>query len=129
MWTVGFIVAPTLFAMLDDRALAGSIAGRLFTILSVIGLFSGVLLLLMQWARHGRQVWRQWRVWLLVVMLIVIVSGEFFLQPMMAAIREGGLLDSEKARFGMLHGISSVLFLINSLAGLVLVLFGLRPTR
>ncbi len=127
MWAVGYIVAPTLFNMIDERALAGEIAGRLFTIMSFIGLFSATLLLISLLATGMKPVMRQWRVWLLVVMIAVIVAGEFVLQPQMAAIREGGVLATEKAQFGMLHGIASVLFLINSLAGLVLVLFGLRP--
>ena len=38
LWTIGYIVAPTLFAMLEDRQLAGSIAGRLFHAEAWIGL-------------------------------------------------------------------------------------------
>ncbi|HEX7634207.1 MAG TPA: DUF4149 domain-containing protein, partial [Noviherbaspirillum sp.] len=30
LWTVGYLVAPTLFATLSDRALAGMIAGSIF---------------------------------------------------------------------------------------------------
>ena len=126
MWTVGYIVAPTLFAMLDDRALAGSIAGRLFTIMSFIGLFSAIFLLLTLVIRDGKQFVQAWRSWLLVAMLVIIVLGEFWLQPQMAELRTHGISESEKARFGMLHGIASVLFLINSLSGLVLLIFGLR---
>ncbi|MCE2832533.1 MAG: DUF4149 domain-containing protein, partial [Oxalobacteraceae bacterium] len=32
LWTVGYLAAPTLFATLPDRALAGSIAGSLFRV-------------------------------------------------------------------------------------------------
>ena len=32
MWTVGYLVAPALFATLPERALAGSIAANLFRI-------------------------------------------------------------------------------------------------
>jgi len=126
MWAIGYIVAPTLFAMIDDRVLAGSIAGRLFTIMSFIGLFSASFLILTLAIRNGRQFVQQWRSWLLVAMLILIVLGEFWLQPQMSALRENGITDSEKARFGMLHGMASVLFLINSLSGLILLIFGLR---
>ena len=126
MWTVGYIVAPTLFAMLDDRALAGSIAGRLFTIMSFIGLFSAIFLLMTLAIRDGKQLMQAWRGWLLIAMLVIIVLGEFWLQPQMAELRTNGITESEKARFGMLHGIASVLFLINSLSGLILLIFGLR---
>ena len=124
MWTVGYIVAPTLFAMLDDRALAGSIAGRLFTIMSFIGLFSAIFLLITLAIRDGKQLIQAWRGWLLIAMLVIIVLGEFWLQPQMAELRASGITESEKARFGMLHGIASVLFLINSLSGLILLIFG-----
>ena len=37
-WAIGFIVAPLLFARLPDRALAGMLAGKLFTIVAFIGI-------------------------------------------------------------------------------------------
>lgn len=127
MWTVGFIVAPTLFAMLEDnRVLAGSIAGRLFTIMSYIGLVCGTLLLIAVIVQYGKAVLRQWRAWVLLLMLVIICIGEFVLQPMMAQLREAGLQDANAVAFGRLHGVSSVLFLINSLAGLVLVIAGVN---
>jgi len=125
MWTVGYIVAPTLFAMLDDRAVAGSIAGRLFMIMSYIGIFASLFLLLNALMRYRQTSRREWRVWLLLLMLVIILTGQFVLQPQMAVLREGGLLDEEKEQFGLLHGIASVLFLVNSVSGLVLVIFGL----
>ena len=126
MWTVGYIVAPTLFTMLDDRAQAGAIAGRLFMIVSFIGMFSAIFLLFTLAVREKQQILQQWRAWLLLMMLIIIVVAEYGLQPQMATLRQDGILESEKAKFGMLHGIASVLFLINSLAGLILVIFGLK---
>lgn len=127
MWTVGFIVAPTLFAMLEDnRVLAGSIAGRLFTIMSYIGLVCGTLLLVTVIVQYGKALLRQWRAWVLLLMLVIICIGEFVLQPMMAQLREAGLQDANAVAFGRLHGVSSVLFLINSLAGLVLVIAGVN---
>ena len=127
MWTTGFIVAPTLFNMLDDRILAGNIAGRLFTIMSYLGLVCGILLLVGQFSRSFSGWQRNWRIWVLVAMLVVISIGEFGLQPMMAQLKATGLEQgSEAARqFGHLHGIASSLFLLNSLLGLVLVVFGL----
>lgn len=130
MWSVGYIVAPTLFAMLDDRSLAGALAGQLFTTMSYLGLVAASVLLSAQLYR-AETVWhRNWRVWVLVVMLLVIVIGEFYLQPLMAELKSAGLSEgSENAkRFGQFHGIASVLFLINSLLGLGLVVFGLRPS-
>lgn len=126
MWTVGYIVAPTLFAMIEDRTLAGAIAGRLFMVVSFIGIFSSIFLLFTMAVREKQQILQQWRSWVLIFMLIIIVVGEFILQPLMAALRQDGISPTENTQFGMLHGIASVLFLINSLAGLILVIFGLQ---
>lgn len=127
MWTVGFIVAPTLFHLLDDRTLAGNLAGRLFSIMSYLGLGAGSLLLLGQFARSLSGWHRNGRIWALVTMLVVISIGEFGLQPMMADLKSTGLAEGSEAarRFGQLHGIASSLFLITSLLGLGLVVFGL----
>jgi hypothetical protein len=128
MWAIGFIAAPTLFNMLDNRQLAGNLAGQLFTIMSYLGLVCGGLLLLGALVRSGSRWARDGRVWALIVMLIVVVIGEFVLQPMMVQLKASGLPEGspEAAQFGTLHGIASTLFLINSLLGLGLVAFGIR---
>jgi len=117
LWTIGFIVAPTLFYVLDDRALAGTIAGRLFSIESYLGLLCGGLLLLIAWnkTRPGQRF--SWRVGLLATMLVIIVLGEFGLQPMLATFKAQGL----SAEFARWHGVSATLYLLNSLLGLVAV--------
>ncbi len=119
MWATGYVVAPTLFDMLD-RVTAGTVAGRLFTIQSWIGLFCGVLLLI---ATSGRRPLAAVRRWLLVVMLAVIAAGQFGLQPMMEALKAEGLVEGSEtaARFATLHGLSASLFLLNSLLGVALV--------
>jgi uncharacterized membrane protein YesL len=130
MWSVGYIVAPTLFAMLENRALAGAVAGQLFTIMSYLGLVAATVLLSAQ-LYYAERVWhRNWRVWVLLLMILLIVIGQFYLQPLMAELKTAGLIEgSDNAkRFGQLHGAASVLFLINSLLGLGLIVFGLRPS-
>lgn len=124
MWIVGPVVTPTLFKMLDDRSLAGTVAGQLFTIMSFIGLFCGCLLLLSHAVSLGTQVIKSWRAWLLVSMLVLIVIGEFVLAPGIIEIRDAGMPADAKARFDMLHRTASTLYMISSLAGLVLVIFG-----
>ncbi|MDH5446151.1 MAG: DUF4149 domain-containing protein [Gammaproteobacteria bacterium] len=124
MWIIGYVVAPVLFKMLE-RQLAGSVAGQLFTIMSYIGLVCGILLLTSMIYRTGFENLLQWRVVVLISMIVIVIIGQFVLQPMMAELKAAGLSGDIRAQFGRLHGISSVLFMINSLAGLALVVFGL----
>ncbi|MDH5778555.1 MAG: DUF4149 domain-containing protein [Gammaproteobacteria bacterium] len=124
MWIIGYVVAPVLFKMLE-RQVAGNVAGQLFTIMSYIGLVCAVLLLTSLIYRTGFANWSQWRVLVLIGMLVILVIGQFVLQPMMAELKAAGLTDATRPQFGRLHGISSLLFMINSLAGLALVVFGL----
>jgi len=126
MWIVGPVVTPTLFKMIDDRTLAATIAGQLFTIMSVIGLFCGSLLLISHVWASGKQVFKSWRAWLLLAMLLTIIIGEFVLAPGIVEIREAGMPDDARARFDMLHRSASTLYMMSSLSGLVLVIFGVN---
>ena len=119
LWVAGFVVAPLLFAELDDRAQAGSVAGSLFTLTSYIGLVCGRLLVLV----NGR-VFRciNWRLVVIVCMLLLVAVGQFVITPMVADLRVQGL--SGTPRFGQLHGLASVLFIITSVLGLLLVAAG-----
>lgn len=120
MWTTGYMVAPILFTTLDDRQLAGMLAGQMFTVMSYIGLVCGTLLLIGSLYRAG---FKHWRTLLLILMLALVCVGQFVLQPMMAELKAQGLAEGSvaAASFGRLHGVASILFLIASLAGLVLV--------
>ncbi len=130
MWIVGYVVVPTLFDMLDSRILAGAIAGRLFTILSFIGILAAIVLIAGQFLRAPVPWRRNWRLGVLAGMLVILLIGQFGLQPQMAALKAAGLADpANAAAFGRLHGIASALFLVNSLLGLVLVVFGLGARR
>lgn len=128
LWTAGYLVAPSLFAALDDRHLAGELAGNIFRLISYIGLFCGTLLLVMA-VNYARNRWlKTWRVWVLVLMLVLVAVGAFAIQPQMAALKAVGIIPGteQAAQFGRLHGVSSVLYLLNSLLGLVLVVTGIR---
>lgn len=131
LWVAGYVVAPSLFTSLDDRQLAGRLAGQVFRIMSYIGLSAGGLLLISMLVRVG-SVWaREWRVWVLAAMLLLVAVGAFVIQPMMVELKIGGIMpgSEQAAAFGRMHGISSILFLITSLLGLSLVAVGLRPHK
>ena len=126
LWAIGYVAAPTLFAILDDRQLAGALAGQMFHIISYIGLASGILLLASVLKRTGLE----WRAWVLIIMLVLVATGEFVLQPMMESLKLQGLIEGSEAKkqFGMLHGVASVIYLVESLLGLALVAGGLSAT-
>ncbi len=124
MWAIGYIVVPVLFQMLD-KPVAGNVAGQLFTIISYIGVFSATALIISIVVKQGFNS-RHWQLLALIGMLVLVIIGQFVLQPMMAELKAVGISDINKAEFGRLHGIASVLFLINSLAGLALVVSGLE---
>jgi predicted cation transporter len=126
LWTVGYLVAPLLFATLADRATAGNIAGSVFHVQAWLSVFCAVILLLIEIATaKGRSAPERRRLlWLVMGMLGCTVVGYFMLHPFMAALRgAGATMDAgASAEFGILHGVSSVLYLIQSLLAVVLVL-------
>ncbi|BAZ94087.1 MULTISPECIES: DUF4149 domain-containing protein [Thiohalobacter] len=126
LWMIGYLAVPLLFHQLDDTRLAGQLAGEMFRALNWFGLAAGALLLIsnrMQ-ARPGLD----WRALTLVLMLALILVNAFAISPLMQELKAGGLVAGSEAaaRFGRLHGLSSFLYLIQSLLGLGLVVFGIR---
>ena len=119
----GYVVTPLLFQVLDDRQIAGMIAGHLFTANSYIGLACGGLLLLGILIKCTCNRLKDSQVWMLALMIIVIVVGQFIIQPILAELKVNGLPEGSKegAEFGRMHGIAYTLFLINSVLAMVLV--------
>jgi hypothetical protein len=131
LWTIGCLVAPILFATLPDKALAGTIAGTLFRLEAWLSVFCSVILMALLRARRDNNP-KQLKAALVLVagMLVCTLIGYFALHPFMAALREtagpAGMMASDaKMQFGILHGISSGMYLIQSLLGVVL-LFEIR---
>jgi len=123
MWSVGYIVTPVLFQMLE-KPVAGNVAGQLFTVVSYIGIFSAVALIINVLMQNGFNR-RHWQLWTLIGMLVIVLIGQFVFQPMMEELKSAGLSGDNAVQFGRLHGMASGLFLVNSLAGLALVVFGI----
>ena len=126
MWGIGYIVAPLLFSRLGDRALAGLIAGKLFSLIAWVGIGCAIYLLLFRMLRSGTGVFWQGVFWIALLMLALVCAGEFGIQPIMAALKEEALpkqvMESVlRDRFAAWHGVSSVLYIIQSLLGAALV--------
>ncbi|HEX8956418.1 MAG TPA: DUF4149 domain-containing protein [Burkholderiaceae bacterium] len=117
VWAIGYLAAPTLFATLTDRVLAGTVAGSLFRTEAWVSVACAVLLLALQ-IRQRR---------LVLAMLACTLIGYFCLQPFMSALRDsagpGGVMASDaKTEFAVLHGASMVIYLAQSLLGGALIL-------
>lgn len=135
--TIGYLVAPTLFAVLPETT-AGNVAASLFQKQAYLSVVCGVVLLLTanrsmrgalasesagasaQSLRKARRV--------IVAMILCTLIGYFALQPWMNALRvaaEAAGTDishsAYRAKFGALHGVSMVFYLIESLLGIWLV--------
>ena len=146
--TTGYMVAPTLFSLLS-RTEAGEIAASLFRTQGYLSIVCGLVLLIVAnrsvrngagatdlaggGSDHGMKMVRRAR-WLIVAMLVCTLVGYFALQPWMNALRLAAQAEGTDVghsayalRFGILHGISSLFYLIESLLGMWLVCLRRAP--
>jgi hypothetical protein len=134
MWAIGYIAAPVLFTSLGDRQLAGMVAGKLFALIGWIGLGSAAYLLLFLIVRWGGQFFRRGVFWLVLLMGLLVAASQFGIQPLMAQLKADALprevMESVlRDRFAAWHGISSILYLVQSVLGLWLVVWANRGLR
>ena len=135
--TTGYMVAPTLFSLLS-RTDAGNVAASLFRTQAFVSIVCGLVLLMIanrevrgyaagQGSEAGvRMVRRARRV--VVGMIVCTLLGYFALQPWMNALRMAAEASGTdvghsafRTQFGILHGVSSLFYLIESLLGVWLV--------
>lgn len=121
LWTICGLVAPTLFAVLDDRRAAGQLVATFFLAATVIGVVIGAVLIALQLAR---------KVTLPGRMPVLITAG----LPLASHLILGPLMDQARAagdmtRFGILHGIAGACFLIACGGACVLVWKFNRPAE
>jgi len=134
LWAIGYVAAPTLFAALDDRLLAGTLAGRMFAVVGWMGLASGAYLLLFMLFRLGAGALRRAIFWIVLVMLVLAAAQLFGLQPLIAQLRSESVPRvlaeaAARSRFATWHGVASVLYLLQSLLGVAAVLGAARGQR
>jgi len=129
LFAVGYLVVPTIFTALQDRQVAGMIAAAIFqveaylSVLVCLGLLVFANLLVRRKVEHYRSIR-----WITFVLLLCSLIACFGLIPYMDALRQEALLlgvpvmaSPSASLFGRLHGISSGLFLVQSLLGLWMV--------
>lgn len=134
MWAIGYLAAPVLFASLGDRQLAGVVAGKLFALSGWIGLGAAAYLLAYLIGRWRGQVVRRSVFWLVLLMAALVMASQFGIQPLMAQLKADAwprdVMESVmRDRFAAWHGISSILYLVQSLLGLWLVMWSGRGLR
>lgn len=134
LWAIGYLVAPVLFTSLGDRQLAGVIAGQLFALIGWIGLGSATWLLAFLVSRWHRQVFGRAVFWLVLAMALLSAVSLFGIQPLMLQLKAEALprdvMESVlRDRFVTWHGISSILYLMQSMLGLWLVVWSGRGLR
>jgi hypothetical protein len=126
VWAVSYLAAPSAFAVLDSSQ-AGNVVGVMLTRLAWLSIALAPLVLLLVWRSGDLDAKRRrWLVWLALGMLACSLAVYLGLQPMMAAIREaagpaGVRASPQWGRFAALHGVSQVLYLVESVLGAILV--------
>jgi MFS family permease len=123
----GYLVAPVLFSQLVDRSLAGAIAGTMFSAMAWVGLACGSYLMLYVLTAKGWRALRSWVFWIVLLMLALTAAGHFGVQPILAQLKADALprqvMESAlRDRFRTWHGVSSGLYLVQSLLGIALVI-------
>jgi hypothetical protein len=127
LWAIGLLTAPTLFQMIADRTLAGSVAGRLFLYVAMLGIACGLYLLIFRLARFGGHAARQGFFWVVVLLLALTLIGQFGVQPILAALKQQAgaqaVMESVfRERFATWHGVASVLYVVQCVLAVPLVL-------
>ena len=128
LWTVGYLVAPILSNTLPDRKMFGNIAAGIFrgeawlTVACALAMFLLVMLATDLDAKRKRTLH-------IIVgsMLACTLIGYFGMQPVMAMLRESagaqGVMDSDlRMKFGIVHGVAALIYLVQSVLGVTLVL-------
>jgi Domain of unknown function (DUF4149) len=125
------VAVPVLFSTLPDKMLAGMLAGKMFSLTAYIGIGSACYLLAYFAGKSGWLALRQSIFHVVAIMLLLTLLGEFVIQPLMANLKAqalpGDVMHSIFAsRFRFLHGIAEIMYLIQSLLGIILSLKTIR---
>jgi hypothetical protein len=127
IWAIGYIAVPVLFQSMPDRQLAGLLAGKMFTWMAYVGIGCAAYLLAYQIHQLGSNIFKQKAFIIIISMLTLTVAGQFVFQPMMAVLKAQAfpldvMQSALASKFRLMHGLASVLYLIQSLLGLVLAI-------
>ncbi len=124
---MGYLAAPVLFSQLADRSMAGTVAGAMFSVMAWVGLGCGGYLSLYLLFGKGWRAIQSGVFWIVLLMLVLTAAGHFGVQPILAQLKADALprqvMESAlRDRFSTWHGVSSALYLVQSLLGIALVI-------
>ena len=126
LWAIGYLAAPVLFYNLGDKVLAGMLAGKMFTWMAWVGMVCAGYLLAYRLVGFGGAAFKQAFFWIALAMLALTLAGHFGIQPILQSLKDqaasqGVMQSLVRDRFQAWHGVSSAIYLIQSLLGLALV--------
>jgi hypothetical protein len=124
LWTICGLVAPTLFAVLDDRQVAGQLAATFFRAETIIGVAAGAVLVALSVAGKLSLAG-----WLGKTLIAVTAGAPLFSQVVLGPYMERARAAGDMARFGALHGVAALLFVIACFSALLLVWRFHRPAE
>lgn len=125
-----FAVAPSAFAVLPGRELAGMIVNRTLSIVNYAGLIIGLVVLASAFAMPGRE--KGVRFWIeqagLFVLTVACAVGQFVIAARLRSLREQmgkpidevALDDPLRVAFNDLHGYSVVVLSIAMIAAIII---------
>jgi hypothetical protein len=127
LWAIGYVAAPTVFGMMGSTQ-AGSVVGALLERQAWLAIVCALVLLVL--VRVGADLDAKRRRALVVLVLAMLACALVIylgLQPAMARMREaagpGGVRASPYwTQFAVMHGVSQLLHVVESVLGAVLVL-------
>jgi hypothetical protein len=126
LWAIGYVAAPTLFANVDST-LAGQMVGHMLRTGAWVSIACAlVMLVLLRLARRLDAGARRSLYKIVGAMLVCTLVVYLGLQPIMAQMRDaagpGGVRNSPMwTQFAILHGVSQLVYVIESVLGAVLV--------
>jgi hypothetical protein len=134
-----FAVAPSAFAVLPARELAGAIVTRTIGIVNISGFIIGLLLLATAWVRRSMPMKRAWTLEVVALALVVLATGvgHWVISARMAALRlsmgrpidEVAQNDPLRLAFNNLHGYSVAAMTTAMLAALIAFILIARRNR
>jgi len=134
LWIGGYLAVPVLFGAQPDRQLAGMLAGEIFSRMALLDMLCASYLLIFTWFGVREKISKRRLFVTLLTMLLFLLVIDFGLQPAMGQLKQAALpmdvMHSPLAsQFSLLHGVSSLLYLAESLLGLWLLWYLSTVTR